>query len=366
MKILNLLSIKEACELLSISRPTFDKFRKKYSLKNYNYKGRILFSKLEIFEKILSPETIMPKKRIKVSTFSTDESLDPLFLSKDIIDLRGEISLDAFGVISLLCKLKDLIKNEDSNIFVLVENNSFCRYLKSIGFFSELKRSNDNQVIINSRKLNDVPSNYFSGTTILPLHLLGYRGAEKKVVVDLYDALITQGFSESLSGYLGWVIGELADNCHTHAKGGVCYLMIDSMHNEKIPYKFLSLVIGDIGQGIPVTLKTNPKYEQLSDIKAFVTAFKSNVSSWLDKHGRGKGLNDIFGIGIGNRSIIRVESNNSAFFASFLYKEQKINLCNSVTNTRGTRLTLILIDNIFKDISRKETDEVITKFLETL
>lgn len=361
----DLISIKDSCELLSVSRPTFNKYRKDYSLKEISFRRRVFFSKLEIIEKIIASTILMKKIDLKFTAVTSGRKLEELFLLDDVIDLRGNISLDAFGVISLLCLLKKKIKVDGRKVYLLVSDTSFCRHLKSVGFFKELERSSTESVAYNKDIIEDDIS-VGNGTVLLPLHLLGYKGAEKKVVEQLYDALLKQGFSEDLSGYLGWVVGELSDNCHTHSKAGPCYLMIESRHSKKIPFKFLSLVIGDIGIGIHHSLKTNVKYEHLSDEKAFVSSFLSDVSSWSDEHKRGKGLNDIMGIGIGNEAWIRCESCGIGMFANFLAGQSEIKFDPTCTSVVGTRVGLILIDNLFKDVSRAEVNSVLNTFLETM
>lgn len=359
------ISITAACELLQISRPTLNKYRDEYKLREFKVRQRVYLSKLEIIEKVIYSIPNINKQNILLSALTFDKNLKLLFLQNDIVDLRGNIGLDAFCIISLLCLLKNLIKNDNKNIYLLVSNTPFCRYLKKLGFFHELEKSNVGKVFFDEARIKD-DQLALKGSVILPLHLLGYKGAEKKVIEELYSALIAQGFSEKLSGYLGWVIGELSDNCHTHSKGGACYLMIESKSVERINYKFLSIVIGDIGIGIHHSLKTNTKYEHLSDLKAFITAFMSNVSSWPDEHNRGKGLNDILGIGIGNEAWIRCESGPHAIFADFSSQQKKINIVQNLTDTSGTRIGLILIDNTFKDIPRSEVNIVVNNLLEKI
>lgn len=358
------ISIADACKFLSISRPTLDKYREDYQLKEIKNKGRVFFSKLEIIEKIIYPNQFFETKKYFLTAID-NESLSRLFVSSDILDIRGDIALDAFGVISLLCKLKDLIRNENKNIYILVSDSPFCRYLKKLGFFNELTKSNPEKVFIKSELIADDQS-ALKGSIILPLHLLGYRGAEKKIIDELYDALMSQGFSEELSSFLGWVIGELSDNCHTHSKGGPCYLMIESNQSKEIHSKFLNFVIGDVGIGIPYSLKTNKKYYELSDEQAFISAFLSNVSSWPDEHKRGKGLNDILGIAIGNETWIRCESNGLALLANFFSKKKNIRFIDNATDARGTRIALTLIDNTFTDITRVEVNETINNLLRKL
>jgi hypothetical protein len=357
----DLISIKEACKLLDVSRPTFNKYRDDYSFEEFSFRGRIFFSKIELIEKIILNS--FTRKNIDLAfTAMNSNSIEQLFILDDIADLRGNIKLDAFGIISLLCMLKNKIKNQDQKIYLLIDDTPFCKHLSAVGFFRELERSSIGNIIYNKK----LPENEnLSGieTILFPLHLIGYRGAEKKVIETLYAALVKQGFSENLSGYLGWVIGELSDNCHTHSKSGPCYLMIESTYSENISSKFLSVVIGDIGVGIHNSLRANTKYAYLSESEAFVTAFKSDVSSWPDEHKRGKGLNDILAIGIGNNAWIRAESCGIGFFANFSKDNNHFELIKGCTYAQGTRVGLILIDNTFKDIPRSEVNATLDNFI---
>lgn len=359
MKRNDLVTLNEACDLLQISRPTFNNFRKKYSLEEKREGRKIFFSKLELIEKIIYQSSRSINLQLNALE---DSSLLPLFIQDSILDLRGDINMDALGVISLLSTLKDLIKNQDKNVYILVSNNFFCRYLKSIGFFRELERSNLGKVFYKD-EIIDFDPNMAKDSLILPLHIIGYRGAEKGLLEPLLESLKNQGFSQEISSYLAWVLGELSDNVHTHAKGGPCYLMIESMHNPQIKFKFLSLVIGDVGLGIPTTLKTNSKYSLMTEEVAFVSSFLSFVSSWPDEHKRGKGLNDILAIAMGNRSWLRIESNNLALRINFRESERTIKWIKPISPARGTRVSLILIDSEFKIISRADVDGFIKKFL---
>ena len=89
------ITIDEACLLLDISRPTFNNYRNKYSLRSFPAKGRrTYFSKLEIIEKILYPMPITTRKKIHVSALSEVENLDPLFVDENIVDssLEGAVA----------------------------------------------------------------------------------------------------------------------------------------------------------------------------------------------------------------------------------------------------------------------------------
>jgi hypothetical protein len=115
-----------------------------------------------------------------------------------------------------------------------------------------------------------------------------------------------------------------------------------------------------------VTVKSNPKYHELNDYQALITAFKSNVSSWDDIHKRGKGLNDILGVTKGNESWVIAESNGRGVFFDFTKAPCEINVRNAGTDESGTRYCLIFIDSEFNYVSKKEINQLLDNHLELL
>jgi len=195
---------------------------------------------------------------------------------------------------------------------------------------------------------------------ITPLHLIGYRGGEKSLLDEIYARLKNQGFSEDLCASLGWTLGELADNATTHA-GGPCYFILSSLVG---PCKFLTLTIGDTGVGIPVTLKSNELYGELTDFEAFISAFKSDVSSWAEYHKRGKGLNDLLAIAKGNGAWIRAETNGMGVFFDFRAGSGNITARKAGASNSGTRYSMVLIDSQFVHVTKKEMNAFLDAFLE--
>ncbi len=248
-------------------------------------------------------------------------------------------------------------------IYLLVAKNSASFYLQSINFFHELIRAHSDYVYYNSSVFEDVYID--KSETIVPLHLIGYRGGEKRILDEIYANLKKQGFSENLCSSLGWVLGEIADNTATHAGGVPCYFMLSSTIGPS-PSKFLTLTTGDVGAGIPATVKSNEKYNDLNDYQALITAFKSDVSSWDDIYKRGKGLNDLLGVTKGNASWVRAESNGKGVFFNFTNASCEINARNVGTEESGTRYCLIFIDSEFNHVSKKEINQLLDNHLEQL
>ena len=285
--------------------------------------------------------------------------IQDLEIISNVFDLRGITVIDGFGALSLLCLIKARLKVGGESVYVLVQDTYACRYLRDIGFFQEVKRGAPH-LFVNDDVLN--AKSALPPDTILELQTIGYRGAEKRILEHLYGALQRQGFTENLCSYLGWTVGELADNAHTHA-GGPCYLAITSLHGESQETKFLSIAIGDTGDGIPNSLKKNPLYSPLDDRQAFLMAFKSNVTSWSHDADRGRGLNDLLAIGKGNNAWVRVETNDMSLFFDFRRELPRIEYM-PVTKINGTRVSLVLIDSKFESVSKKIIDDLIDHELE--
>ena len=355
------ISLKEACALLGVSRPTLNTYREKYGLKEVRLGGKIRLSKAELIEKvILSTGDVQKEHTFTLLPPSSISEITPL---PGVYDLRRIRAIDAFGVIALLCSIKAHLKeNERNTVTLLVDGSPFCSDLESMGFFTEVERAHTGRVSCNYSALKQHVVT--RSAVILPLHLIGYRGAEKKLLDELYDPLLKQGFSESYCGYIGWVIGELCDNAHTHSEGP-CYLIIENLESSSTAKRYLSIAVGDIGIGIPTSLKKNPKYSRSREEVLLPMAFQSEVSRMEVEPKRGKGLNDVMAISKGNSSWLRVESGSLAMWFDFKGGHDKIEFIEPIVRVPGTRFSLVLIDGEFKEFSRAAMNELMQRFLET-
>jgi len=352
------ITLSEACELLRVSRPTFDKLRVKHKFRERQRGRPLYFSRLELIRKVLIPEEVIGRSS---NLIHKSHDIDDLEVAANVFDLRGVANVDEYGAMALLCLLRRRLRDPERIVVVLVSDSTSCKYLKAIGFFDELKRGGSHFFVNDDDIKGETP---LPPENILRLQTLGYRGAEKVILDHLYDGLQKQGFSENLCSRLGWTLGELADNAHTHA-GGPCFITIVSRPAKPNSPKFLCMSVGDIGPGIPETLKKNPKYQTLSDAKALCMAFKSSVTSWGDEAKRGKGLNDLLAVGKGNQAWVRVESNGMSLFFDFRKEPERwVEKGKSSTTTLGTRFSLVLIDAAFKDVSKEEIDALIDSALE--
>lgn len=355
------ISLKNACALLKVSRPTLNKIRRDARLKEHRIANRVLLSKIDIIKKVMLKQNHhVGKRTLLVNSPMEASHVQPI---AGVYDLREIDVIDAYGVMTILCDIKSHLREDEYNrVYMLVDDGYGCSYLDSIGFFTEAARANPSRVFANLDDIRSVPQ--WKDTAILPLHQIGYRGAEKKILDQLYDPLLVQGFSEEYCGYIGWIIGELCDNAHTHSQGGPCYLIIENLVRESADTRFLLIAMGDTGIGVPASLRSNPNYSRLSDEQLLHMAFLSEVSRMDVEPKRGKGLNDVLGIAKGNGAWLRVESNGHGLFFDFEGQEGTIALSKPPLPTSGTRFCLALIDSSFQRISRQEIDKFIQSFLD--
>lgn len=356
------ISISEACELLRVSRPTLNMYRRKYHLSEVRLGGKIRLSRAELIKKIILPAGDVPKDLFL--TFISDSQLSGLQPLVGVYDLRRIQGIDAYGVLALLCSIKAYLKESNENsVDLLVDGSPFCSYLDSIGFFIEVERAHAGRVSWDASAVKKMNMSRFA--VILPLHLVGYRGAEKKLLDDIYDPLLRQGFSENYCALIGWIIGELCDNAHTHSEGP-CYLIIEALESESTLTRLLCIAIGDIGIGIPQSLKKNENYTEISENILFAMAFLSEVSRMEVVPKRGKGLSDVLAISKGNSSWLRAESGSLGMKFDFRDGKNKIEYIKPLAQAPGTRFNLVLIDNEFKEFTRASINEIIQGFLETV
>ncbi len=348
-------TIDEVCKLLTISRPTLNSYREKYDIRSIKVKGRVFFKKVDILKRLYLP--VRPEKQKAELTVLSDFAVEDIEVAPGVFDIRYIGVLDPFGAICLLCYLRNRIDRKE-HIYILMGRDSASFSLHGMNFFGELTRVGSEYVHYDEDVLSDV--SLTNPEIITPLHLIGYRGGEKSLLDEIYAQLKKQGFSEDLCASLGWTLGELADNATTHA-GGPCYFALSSVVG---PCKFLTLTIGDTGAGIPVTLKSNEIYGGLTDFEAFISAFKSDVSSWAEYHKRGKGLNDLLAIAKGNGAWVRAETNGMGIFFDFRDGSHNITAREAGASNSGTKYSLVLIDSQFKYVTKKEINAFLDAFLE--
>lgn len=364
------LSIKEACEILQVSRPTFDKIRKQKKLLELSGAGsRRRFLKTEIeklaetTKKTLMAPITADQKKIDLTVFSKDET-SGIQMVETVFDLRHIRMFDPFGVLSLFCAILQLA-NSGKKVRLEIEDNFICNHLRSLGFFSALERANGENIICDTSLLK---TNYEDYLYPIGLTAITMGKQEVPVVEKIIELLRVQGFSNTIGGYIGWIMGELVDNSMTHLiYNGFpcdCYLLAQRYKFKNSNAACLIIGVADMGPGIHATLKKNPKYAKLSEAQAFLTAFKPKVSSWPDEYNRGKGLTDVLGIAMGNQSVLRVESGDMRLQLDFRNHVTKFS--RSSTNVRGTRFALVLIDREFEIKNKADVSEFIDRRISEL
>lgn len=345
------LSISEAAQFVGLSRPTFNERRERLKLKALADGNKVLIKKSDLLE--LYAQEVPCSPHLNMVVLESDR-IESLYVDGDTWDLRKLDVIDGYGIVSLVTTAANRLESGESLFFVLSDSWA-VRTLQAVGFFNELKRRFGERVYWNQGEKGIAPSHV---KAFLPLHYLSYRGQERKLVEELIPLLKKQKFDESTIGYLGWIIGELADNALTHAQGP-CYVLIGQFGAEN---NFFEVSIGDTGKGIHGSLKENPQYKELSDRDAFLKAFESYVSCWNTKEKpRGKGLCDLLTIAMGNESIVRVDSKEMGLMFNFIQGQREALLKSPASEYGGTRYCLLLINGGFKEVKREEVDRFIQR-----
>lgn len=363
------LSIQESCDILQISRPTFNVIRKQKKLTELasGKRSRFLRTEIEALAKITKRGLTAPlaanQTKIDLTVFSKDH-ISEIQINNTTFDLRRIRMFDPFGVLNLYCAILQLA-TMGKKVHLELEDNFICNHLRGLGFFSALERENTGNISWDATVLK---TNYDDYLYPIGLTKITMRKQEAPVIEKINQLLRTQGFSESIGGYIGWVMGELVDNSMTHlvhnGYASNCYLLAQRYHFANSHAECLIIGVADMGPGIHVTLKKNPKYAVLTEPQAFLTAFKPKVSSWPDEYGRGKGLTDILGIAMGNQAVIRVESGTMDLQVDFRTHAMKFGA--SSTNANGTRFALVLIDHEFTSKSKADVSQFIDERLAKL
>jgi excisionase family DNA binding protein len=359
------MTIAEACALMRVSRPTFHKIRQQRVLREFVSGKRPRFLREDI-EKLMNKGSAAKKlsneARIEFTTFGKG-TLNEIQVAPNTFDLSKIWKVDPFGVIELFCAFYS-IAAEGKTVTLHLQDNYVCNLLKSLSFFIELDKLYRGRIVVDLRILTGNAADY---SYPLPLTGVHARRQEGAFVEKLAQLLKEQGFSDAIGGYIGWIVGELVDNSMTHlAYNGAqtdCYILAQR-YRRSDGVEFIIVGVGDPGPGIYNTLRRNPKYAHLSDERAFVMAFKQNVSSWDDTYGRGKGLTDVLTIAMGNQAPFKAQSCNMVFESDFKTGKKKVQrLKDGVT---GTRLAFFLVDKEFVPISAASANTFIDEILEGL
>lgn len=355
----DLLTSAEACGLLKISRPTLGKYKEIYNLSQFRIRKMVKYSKTQILQRVYT--TLNPlnqKVDFGIHTINVFESLK---IDADIYDLRRIGSIDGHGAISLVCHLMSEVKKENKYIHLIIDETNF--FLKAMNFFGVLRQHLHSRIFWDEDSFDRTTNFKYDGIIKLPITRLGVVGSHTRIMDDLTANLFRQGYSQDICAYIGWAMGELADNSSTHAQVHPCFVYFEQYGHDN---RFLQFTIGDIGVGIPNSLKRNIRYEGLKNDAALLTSFKPNVSGRPDTEQRGKGLTDVLKIAMESSSHLRVESNNLGFFLRFDSGRDDFIRHEPLYQNEGTIISMMFIDGNFASLERSDVGDYIDKCLEKI
>lgn len=358
-----LLSIKDVCELLDITRQTLYTLCESHGLKPIHIGRKVRFRESDVLSKFgISHEENRSNFKHSQGSFCLLDytTFKELKADQDIFDLSKIIRIDSHGLMSLLGCI--LFAESSPYSKIIINNSRIATFLNGADFFNQLKNLAPHSFEIKETRAKEKRKKAHSlePTIILPLTKVGYKGGERKVAEDLSKSLIKLGYSKDLAAYASWAIGELADNSLTHARKPFCFIMVQALEVE--PERAIQITVGDIGVGVSHALKSNVTYSKLSDSIALFLAFKSKVSGWPDEAKRGKGLTDVLKIVMANQSTIRIDSGLYGYVLDFRdSKRSVVQRILPMANEVGTIVSLMLYDRIFTPYERVVADTFIEK-----
>jgi len=349
------LSLNQAAQFLGISRPTFNVRRTQFKLNEIQEGRSVWINKAELLTVYAKEHLVLGISNLVVTETDTTQQL---VIDKNTLDLRRINLIDAYGAISLLVETVEILEQE-KRLYLVVANTGAITLLCNMGFFTELKRRFEGRVFWNSDSLPNIEKKIRH--VLLPIKYIAYKGQERKYLEEeIAPLIVKQGYDGDTTGYLQWMLGELADNALTHAQGP-CYVLAGQFSKTN---DCLEIAIGDAGKGIFNSLKENPRYSKLSDKIAFIKAFQSRVSSWPDDKPRGKGLNDALGMAMGSNSLLRVDSKGIGFLFNFSNGQKELLEKTPATSRGGAKFCWVLINSTFDKSDRSEVDQFISREIE--
>jgi len=127
------ISIREACKFLDVSRPTLNSYRRRKKLRQIRFRGQVRLSKTDIIKKVVLGNTSEGAYDLTIVSKVDLLQIQPI---EGVYDLRLVRRIEAYGVMSLLCSIKDRLKRDKTNkIYLILKDSPPCRYLEAIGFF---------------------------------------------------------------------------------------------------------------------------------------------------------------------------------------------------------------------------------------
>ncbi len=349
------ITLSQAAKFMGVSRPTMNKFRMQYSISEKKKGRSVYLNKAELLKVYAQENNFYSTQSLLITE---NDAVENFKVDANTFDLRKISRIDAYGSMSLLIACVNLLEKRVP-LFLIVSDTVSISTLCLIGFFKELDRRFNGQYFLN---VDDLPKNPETKgySAFLPFKYIAFGGQETQLLASLAPLLQKQEYDSDIAGYIGWMMGEVADNSLTHAKGP-CYVLMGQFSKEN---KFLQIAVGDTGKGIFNSLKENPKYSSLLDEVAFIKAFQSTVSCWPDTKPRGKGLCDVLSLAMRSHSILRVDSQNLGLLFNFTHHQKELQIRNPASQTGGSRLCWLLINNQFGPIERQDVDNFILKEIE--
>lgn len=363
-----LLSVGEAADLLGVSRTTFNKIRKENNFSEVIVGRRARFYQDELLAALRSNSTTTKGKQavptpsnnanVILNIFS-NETISKIEVSKNVFDLTALKQIDPYGAVSLLCAIIDRARTENL-ITLLVNDGITCQSLKTLHFFYQIESQCGQKVHWEKETL--AGASFQDTNLLMPIKAVTAKGAERTLAENLVALLRKQGFNDSVGRGIAQIIGELADNAMTHSaptlSDRVCFVAAQRfLYQEK---NCIIVGLADPGLGIHKTLRSNEKYKNLTDENALLRAFRPFVSSWDAK--RGKGLADVLGIALGNKSYLHADSGDFSLQMDFHNRVKPlIKFSDPLASVPGTRFGLILIDNHFEKCTREEVEKMLVE-----
>ncbi len=310
-------------------------------------------------------------------------SLAQLTPNANTIDLQPIESLDAFGVVTLVCLIQDRATTQQQTI--LPGRADVQQWLSKIGFFTEVTRRCQNQVIGIDETL-PMPM-AASGNDAFTSVRYSTPGDERRVADDFRQSFGAFGYGEDLLNIGGCIIGEAGDNSRAHAHCSSHFMV-----NGTFAPRNLRIGIADLGSGLLTAFRRNPNHSHLDDNRALLTSLLARHSGTQTPR-RGNGLTELLKwtmtlkgtlrIDSGGRTL-KIECGTEEVIARVLdwlgwsrigeiYKSHskyhgltpalQMPVCDGL---RGTRIGVILEDRTAVDISRQTANDLVEQFLRKL
>jgi anti-sigma regulatory factor (Ser/Thr protein kinase)/ABC-type transporter Mla MlaB component len=381
-----LLTLQEAAELLHISKTTFNKIRKDAGFSEVIVGKRARFYEDELLAALPRAErqkegrvantasanaalavplasplsrsfsaTGQSESQTKVSTAAsleltlfTNDSLENLEVSPNVLDLSRIARIDVFGALSLLCLIIQKSKGAEQ-INLLVKDGAVAQKLKAFHFFYHLESFCGAKVRWDRSEFG--VESFSDSSRILPIRAIRSMGGEKQILDDLTSSLKNHGVSAALIRDLALIIEELAENTMTHS----AERLIDRAAFVTVQRVLLdgrqgvALAFADAGCGIHQSIQKciqksarieNQEHGPLGDVAALQKALSKR-----DSQSTQSGLPGVLEIILKWNAVAEIESGPVAIALQRDQRQKaKFGSRSPLTKVGGTRFGMILFD----------------------